>query len=671
MVAAYAAGAWLAVDVSSTVLPQLGFPEWTVSAVVLGAVLLFPAVVALAWAFDLTGRGIERTVPAAWRVDPEANEATSEAAETPARPWVRWSLGAAFVLVVGGGWALWLSGAPQAWLAAIHSEPAATRPRSREKRVVAVRPIKAIRPAGGEGDYLANGLTEALATALMRVEGLRVVSPAAVGNLGGAARVDAGAAGRALGVGWLVAGSVRRGADRVRVNVYATNARTGERALLASHRSAAPGERMFDLQGRLAVRATRRLAERLGIDAAIEPPDPGTPDAAAHRAYIEGLYADGRKHWHERTRAGIAKSIALLETAIERDPDFARAHAALAESHILMGYLGAKRPGAAYPAAKRHAGRALAGERAPASAWNAKAYVAFAFDWEFAAAERAFRRAIARNPNYAPARHWYGWYLAAMGRFDAALAQLREARRLRPTSPAIRVSLGRCYAFADRPREAIAVQKRVLAEHEGLPLARVALALAHMQAGAPDRAVAALPAAEEANGSPAVAATRAYALARAGRRAGAAAALDALATRAKRGYVPGPLLARAQLGLGDTEAALASLERGLDQRCERMTTLAVAAPFDPLRGDQRFRSVLRRVGLDRVSPKSAGPASRSAPPPTTRPGGGTQKGVTGRPLRALPCWPHQRQLGAGLGPAKASPGPNIEAWQGCVGSKDR
>jgi Tfp pilus assembly protein PilF len=322
------------------------------------------------------------------------------------------------------------------------------------------------------------------------------------------------------------------------------------------------------------------------------------------------MYQAGRAHWGQRTISDVERSIDLLHQALEKDPTYARAHAALAESWVLMGYLGGVAPDQAYPKAARHARDALELEPRLSSAHNALAYTDFAYHWHWKHARRGFERALKLNPNDATARHWFGWFLAARGEHEAAGRQLAQAERLDPASLAIPTSAGFAELFARDYVAALETFARVLDRRPDYLLALLGGAMSAELQGQSEHARHLLERAE-ALGERASAMTRSVAgfvHARAGRKQNAREALAELQSRAQSAYVPAVLIARVHAALNQPDQAERALERATLERSEYLTTLGVDPTFDALRDRPGFQAVLQRVGLDEATrPDFLGP----------------------------------------------------------------
>jgi Tfp pilus assembly protein PilF len=170
-----------------------------------------------------------------------------------------------------------------------------------------------------------------------------------------------------------------------------------------------------EIRGELTEADTARLSRRTDVD----------PEA--FQAYLRGRF-----HWNLRSSSDLQQAATFFEKAIARDPDFALAHAGLADVYVLLGDFRDMLPAEAYRRARESVDAALRLDPSLAEAHTTRAWLSFAVDRDWKAAEAGFTRALQLNAGYATAQQWHGEFLAALGRFDDAFAALRRARQLDP-----------------------------------------------------------------------------------------------------------------------------------------------------------------------------------------------------------------------------------------------
>ena len=291
-----------------------------------------------------------------------------------------------------------------------------------------------------------------------------------------------------------------------------------------------------------------------------------------------------------------------FEKAIAKDPGFAPAYAGLAELYARIRGSLARDPRANRIQAKQWAEKALKLDETLAETHAALARLTF-YEWDWAGAEREYRRAVELNPSYALARIWYAQYLYAMQRFDEAVTQARLAQQLDPGSLVVNTWAGRAYFLAGRVEEAMASWQKALELDPGYPDASIALARTYVTLGMNQNAIAALQKALIfSDREPLVLGALAHAHARAGRREDALKLVGELKRMEERREAEGKSIPRfsfvwAYAGLGDKEQAFAWLEKAYQERRGRMFLLSVDPLLEPLRSDPRFQDLVRRIGL--------------------------------------------------------------------------
>ena len=233
--------------------------------------------------------------------------------------------------------------------------------------------------------------------------------------------------GRALGVQYVLEGSVRRDSDRVRI--AAQLIQTRDQTHLWTREYDRELTNVFALQGEIA----REIADQIQLTLGHMHETAGlvsqsATSAKAFEAY--DLYLKGRYWWNKRTREGLQQAVEYFQQAINKDPAYARAYAGLAESYALMGGYTGLPPKEFMAKARAAARRALELDEQLPEAHTALAVIAQNYDWDWQTAEKEYRRAIQLDPNYATGHHWYAECLALQGRFDEAFSEIGIARKL-------------------------------------------------------------------------------------------------------------------------------------------------------------------------------------------------------------------------------------------------
>ncbi len=443
---------------------------------------------------------------------------------------------------------------------------------------------------GTDDDYFSDGLTEELIHLLTRVPNLRVVAWATASQLRGRERDLAGIR-QQLHVGTILRGSVRRTEGRVRVTAQLIDSESGD--YLWSETYDRRLENVFAIQEEMARAIVRALQLKLTAQSVEEAPRKA-PNLACYNLCLQGRF-----HANKRTSEGLYKSVERFEEAILADQSCAEAHAGLADAYSLLADYGLMNPAEAVPKARAAAERALELDPQSAEANVSLAFVRSLFEWRWDEAEALYRTAIAVNPGYSRARHWYGVdFLALLGRCQDALAEVRVAHDLDPLSMIIREGLGYVHMLCGDYPKALAVYREVTDLDPGFYKGHGSLGRVLSLMGKYELAIQALERARELGGElPSTLSALGGVLARAGRRAEALGVLRELEAMSQTRWVPASCFAILHLGLGDHAAALTYLEAATDARELAVTALRVHPLYDPLRGEPRFERLLERIGL--------------------------------------------------------------------------
>ena len=397
--------------------------------------------------------------------------------------------------------------------------------------------------------------------------------------------------GRELGVDKLIEGSVRR-ADR-HVRISSQLVQVSDQTTIWANTYDGDLENVLAVQSGVAEKIAGEVAIQLGLQQTRAVRSHAV-DPAAYDAYLRG-----RHHVNTRTAESLRRGIEHFLTAAEVDPDYPLSYAGLAGAYSLLGYYHVLAPRHAFPKAKTFALKALDLDESLAEAHASLALVEHIYEWDWSAAESGFQRAIAINPSYAEAHHWYAVHLATLGRFDEALAEIKRARTLDPL--ALRISTGAAYYlyFARRYEETIEQCLKTLELEPNYPIAHATLGLAYQQTGQHEKALAAFQRAiSHSEGTTSLIGALAHGFARAGNRADALDTLDELRARSERQYVDLAFFnAAVYTALGEHDQALDWLETAYEGRSSWLVQLKVSPWFDPLRAEPAFQDLLRRMNF--------------------------------------------------------------------------
>jgi TolB-like protein/Tfp pilus assembly protein PilF len=451
-----------------------------------------------------------------------------------------------------------------------------TRVRSEDGvRTLAVLPLRNL-SGDAQQDYFVDGMTEALITDLAQLKGLRVISRTSSMAYKSEQKTVPEIA-RELDVDLIVEGSVIRAGDRVRIVAQLIDAARDEH--LWAHNYDRTMRDILTLQGEVATAIAKAVTGVLGtVDARLASRPAIDPDA--YDSYLRG-----RNAWNRRTREGFEEAIGHFERAIARAPDFALAHAGLADTYQLIG--ASRDDGTA--AAKGHAAavRALQLDDQLGEAHTSLAAFLARNTGDLDGAEREFRRALDLNAGYPTAHQWYAILLAEEGRDEEAMRQIQLAVSLDPLSGVMHQTASLVHYFARRFDRTIAEARRALTLNPQLPLPREYLARGLILSDKAAEAVALLEASPDVPGTPT--ALLPIALWRAGDRRRAETLAAGLLKQTPAPLVP---LARWYAATGRSTVALETLERLAREAPRTVQQIKSDPMFDALRASPRFAALV-------------------------------------------------------------------------------
>lgn len=327
-------------------------------------------------------------------------------------------------------------------------------------------------------------------------------------------------------------------------------------------------------------------------------------DPAAGRAFSDGnadayrSYLRGRFDWNQRSEASLKRAIDHFQRTVEIDPSFASAYSGLADCYATLGYLSSVAPREAFPAARRHATKALELDESLAEAHASLGFVKLYFDWDWACAEAEFQRAIALDPNYAPSHQWYSIFLLAAGRPAEGLREIQLARQPDPLSLPVNSDLGFHHYYSGRYGEAVKQLKFVLELDKDFPPAHLWLGRTYQELGRLNDALSEFKHVEERLPEwPVSIAARGFVAGVAGRTDEAENTLFELRRLAGRKFVTSYGVALVHAGLGQKDSAFAWLNKAFDERAHWLVWLRLDPRWKELRSDPRFAELVSRMGF--------------------------------------------------------------------------
>lgn len=319
--------------------------------------------------------------------------------------------------------------------------------------------------------------------------------------------------------------------------------------------------------------------------------------AAGENSQAYQLFLKGRHFLNKRLTKTLGEAITLFLQSTDADPTFAPAWVGLADAYALLSLYGASMPRDVFPKSKAAAMTALKLDPALAEAHNSLGVVELFYEWNWPAAERAFRRAIELNPEYGDAHQRHGIYLTAMGRFAEAHAALDRAQALDPLSRIIATIAGYPFYYARDFDAAVRQYRRVVEIDPGFSMAHFRMGLALAQQGRHAQAIEELLISKGLSNDRDVVAALGLVHAMMGDRAQAETEMADFRERSRDTFVSPYQMAAIYAALGDRDPAFEWLEKAFVDHSYWIIYLNVDPALDPLRDDARFTDLRRRAGL--------------------------------------------------------------------------
>jgi TolB-like protein/DNA-binding winged helix-turn-helix (wHTH) protein/Tfp pilus assembly protein PilF len=472
-----------------------------------------------------------------------------------------------------------------------HSQ--ARRQTASEHLMVAVLPFENL-TGDSTQEYFSDGMTEEMIAQLGRVdpEHLGVIARTSVMHYKHSGE-QLDQIGRALGVEYVLEGSVRRDSNKVRISAQLIQTKDQSRIWARQYDRELNG--LLVLQGEIAHEAADEILLALGERKLTSNAAFATSQVTkSYEAY--DLYLKGRYFLAKRTPQGFQQAAESFEQAVTKDLNYAPAYAGLADSYTLMSEYDMVLPGEIIPKARAAALKALDLDEKLAEAHVSLAVIAQNYDWDWQTADKEFRRAIVLDPNYATGHHWYAEHLAFLGRFDEAFPEIQRARQLDPLSLIIQTDNAVFLYYSRQYDPAIAQFRAILEMEPNFPRVHI-LESAYVQKGQFAEALADVENWRRFDPDAFWGRTiEAYINARAGRAAQARRILDKLQSR-ESGPIDPLALVAPYIALGDKDRAFMWLDKAVAVHSPGLTALGVDPTYDPLRSEPRFQALLVRVGL--------------------------------------------------------------------------
>lgn len=562
---AYAVAGWALSQGIAQVFPVFDVPNWVIRSIVVLIIIGLPIALVLAWMFEITPQGIKRT---------ETADAMPGTARQKKHTWI-------YVVVIGGLVSIGLF-----FLGRYSAGSRAVSTSSISNKSIAVLPFDNL-SRDPDNAYFAEGIQDEILTRLAKVADLKVISRTSTQHFKSAPE-NLPEIAKQLGVTNILEGSVQKAADQVRVNVQLINAMTDAHVWADTYDRKLTD--IFAVESEIAKAIAETLQAKL---TGAEKSSIAKAPTANPEAYE--LYLKGRFFWNKRTGDDLRKSIEYLKQAIAKDPGYALAYAALADSYALLRFYGGASPAESVVPAQAAAKKALELDDSLAEAHASLGLIATE-ELEVNRGVNELERAIQLNPNYATAHHWLGLALATLRQSDRSIRELKRALELDPLSMIINADLSIIYLYAHRYDAAEAQARKTLEMDSRSFVAHYYLGEALQLTGRLKEAIPEFQKAVELNNDPYSIAMLAQAYARNGQTDEARKLLAHLNEMAKSAEVPDYALATAYTALGEKERAIEALEHGFSEGNKSYLFLLPGDPFlDDLRGDPRFEALVQKI----------------------------------------------------------------------------
>src|SRR6202171_1190436 len=438
-------------------------------------------------------------------------------------------------------------------------------------------------------EYLSDGITESLINSLSQLPNLSVMSRNTVFRYK-AQTTDPQKIGQDLHVRAILTGRLIQSGDELLISVNLEDVQNGRQiwgeqynrklSNLVSVQQEIAGDIYARLRPRLAGEERKLLAKR------------PTEDAEAYQLYLQGLF-----YWNKWTQADFKKAADYFTQAVQKDQHYALSYAGLADTYSLLGDAGYLPPSEAWPKAKSAAMQALEIDDSLAEAHTSLGLVKEHFEWDWAGAEREFKRAIELNPNSPTAHHWYGDYLSNMGRLNEGMRETKKAQELDHLSPIINTTLGWQFYLPRQNDQAVDQSHKVLEIDPKFSPARRILEEVYAHMGKHKEAVAEREKALSLSGGPELAASIEEDFTKSGYEGVLQSWLEGLTELSKHSYVSSYSIAESYMRMDEKQKAFEWLKKPYEEHDSGLVSVAVEPMFESIRPDPRFKEIVRRMKL--------------------------------------------------------------------------
>ncbi|MFC2142369.1 protein kinase [Acidobacteriota bacterium] len=475
----------------------------------------------------------------------------------------------------------------------LKSSPSVTLPKY--KNSIAVLPFTDLSP-GKDQEYFCDGVAEELINALTQIGELKVASRTSSFQFKGKG-LDIREIGKKLEVAAVLEGSVRKAGNRVRITAQLIDITDGYH--IWSEKFDRDLDDIFSIQDEISLAIVEKLKIKLL----------GVEKARLTKRHTENqeafnLYLKGRFFWNKRFEGVLLQAMDCFRQAIDIDPLFALAYAAMAECYCDLGFFGYAPPHDIYPKGKAAANKALEIDKELGEAHTSLGWIKTFYDWDWPGAEREFQKALKLCPDYATAHSWYGWCLCVVGRFDEAVAETEEALKLDPVSLMINSMHGLVLGLNGQHDEAVEQCQKTIKMDPNFAFGHVNLGHVYSimavrgEENAWDSAVASFQKGlDAAKGSTYGEGLLGNAYGQSGQGKKAKDVLLHLEELSQERFVSPMHIMFVYLGLNNLDKVFEYIDKAAEIQASLLVLLKEWPTFENVRSDPRGQAILKRIGL--------------------------------------------------------------------------
>ncbi|MFB0565876.1 MAG: protein kinase [Candidatus Aminicenantaceae bacterium] len=459
------------------------------------------------------------------------------------------------------------------------------------EKSIAVLPFTDLSPKKDQ-EYFCDGMAEELINSLSKISDLRIVARTSAFSFR-EKDLDVREIGRRLNVETILEGSVRKAGNRLRISTQLINVADGYH--IWSEKYDRDMEDIFAIQDEISLAIVDKLKVKLLGREKVKLVKRYTDNLEAYNLYLKGRY-----FWNKRYEIGVKKGLEYFQQAIKKDNGYTLAYSGLADCYCILSWYGDFPQKEAYQKAREAALKALEIDDMLAEAHTSLAFIKLLADWDWASADREFKRAIELNPNYTTAHHWYSFYLFFRARFDEAIEEMKEALELDPFSLIINCDLGWVYYYARQYDQAIEALQKTLEMDPNFVSAHSFLGRVYLQKSMYKEALAEFRKEKEPSRGwmQNVETLLAIAYLKMGKKKKAQQVLDDMIERTKQEYVSPYHIALLCFTLGENDLGFEWLDKAYKERNHWLLYLNVEPMFDTVRSDPRFTRLIKKIGLE-------------------------------------------------------------------------